>query len=559
MVEDSEDDSFLLHRLLNKAGWEYESQVVDNLDTLRQRLEEGGWDILLSDYNLPGFNALDVLALVAECVDYDLPVIVLSGAMGEEVAVDVMRAGAQDYVIKDNMPRLLPAIERELAEREVRRQRALAENARRESEARFGQLAQNIDEVFWLFDCDEQRMLYVSPAYEALWEQSAGQLDGQEGLLATIYPDDYALVEAMLQEKGWLGLEGDYRIQRPDGSVRWVNTRSFPIYSPTGELQRVAGVSSDVTERKEHEAETKKLVRALEQTADMVMITDRDGMIEYVNQAYEDVSGYRREEMIGRRPTFLKSGLHDKRFYKRIWQSLLNGIPFTEIFINRRKSGELYFESKTITPVRDERGDVSHFVATAKDITERLRRRDDMERAIHYDAVTGLPGRALFVDRLDKAMLKAKQDNTLLGVMFIDVGCDKAIVDEQMESLREPMTVEVAGRLKSVLTQESTLARLDDHRYALVLGGVTDTTPIEAAALAIVEAFSRPISAEGYELYLRPNMGISTYPGDGDMLDNLLRASATALQQAMDDNRNQYIFFNSDKKSASQEATSRLC
>ena len=121
-----------------------------------------------------------------------------------------------------------------------------------------------------------------------------------------------------------------------------------------------------------------RLIRAVEQTADTVMITDRQGVIEYVNPAFEETAGYSASEVLGRTPSLLKSGLHDEKFYKELWAQLISGKPFRGIIVNRKKSGQLYWSAQTISSMKDENGEITHFVSVLKDITE-LRKQQEQE------------------------------------------------------------------------------------------------------------------------------------------------------------------------------------
>ncbi len=543
LVEDSEDDAFLLLRELRKGGYRPEFRRVDRLGDIEAALTES-WDVVLSDYRLPGFSALDVLHLLRR-FELDLPFIVVSGAVGEETAIATMHAGAHNYIMKDNLTRLNSAVERELGEAEGRRQRRRAELALQQSEEHFRQLAGNIDGVLWLIDLDEERMIYVNPGFEQVWERSATSMfDALDGFLDFVHPDDFDRIESVLAEKGWGDLNEEYRIQRPDGSERWVATHSFPIRDESGRIYRCAGLTSDITARKHAERERDKLFRALEQTADMVMITNREGIIEYVNAAFEDVTGYEREEVIGDRPSILSSGIQDSDFFSRMWRSLSNGLPFTDLFINRRKDGDLYYEAKTITPVRDEHGDVTHFVATGKDVTRRLARQESLQHLVGQDALTGLGNRLLFVDHLSKALLGARRAGNSLAVMCIGIDLSGLLGDEQMAELGERLLIAAARRIKQNLTRAEGLARLEREQFAAIISGVGDSAELELLAQQLIDAFSEPVEADGYQLYLTLSVGISVFPDDAEETDSLIHHAETAMQHTRAE-RAGYGFFDS--------------
>ena len=253
IVEDSIDDAVLTLRALRSA-FTVSYERVENADDMRRALREQSWDIVLSDHKLPGFDSFGALRVLQES-GKDLPFIIVSGTIGEEVAVAAMKAGAHDYLLKGHLQRLVPAIERELNDAEIRR---------------VGRQA-------------------------------------QEMLI--------------------------------------------------------------------------KLSLAVEQTADTMFITDLDGRIEYVNPAFEQVTGYSAGDAIGKTPRILKSGRHDLAFYQELWETIEAGRVYQEILINQKKNGELYFEEITITPLTTSDGRITHFISTGKDITEREHALEDLRES----------------------------------------------------------------------------------------------------------------------------------------------------------------------------------
>lgn len=175
------------------------------------------------------------------------------------------------------------------------------------------------------------------------------------------------------------------RYRKKDGSALWTRVATSPIVGDNGDFQGALAMISDISEQKRSELKERLwrnkiilLSRAVEQTADSVVITDREGTIEYVNPAFETTTGYSREEVVGRTPRILKSGLHDEDFYRRLWTQIQRGEPFRGTLINRKKSAELYWAEQTITPVRNDEDQITHFVSVLKDVTE-LRKRQEHE------------------------------------------------------------------------------------------------------------------------------------------------------------------------------------
>ena len=212
---------------------------------------------------MPRFSAPAALQLL-QLQHRDLPFIIVSGTIGEETAVAAMRAGAHDYLLKDNLARLVPAIERELREAQERQKRLDAEQALRESEERFRQLAENITEsVFWISDPTAPQVLYVSPAYERIWGRSCASLSANfMEWIDAIHPEDRQRIQTSFFEHSLLGnSDREYRILHPDGSIRWIRDRGFPIKDREAVPYRVVGIAEDITERKLTEAALRRTER----------------------------------------------------------------------------------------------------------------------------------------------------------------------------------------------------------------------------------------------------------------------------------------------------------
>jgi PAS domain S-box-containing protein len=253
--------------------------------------------------------------------------------------------------------------------------RKQAELLLEESESRFCQLTAALDEVFWIASPAPDRLIYVSPAFETIWGIPCARLyENRQAWIESIHPDDRPCAQNYIDAlKGGEvdKCEAEYRIIRGDGSVRWMHDRGAPIRDEGGRVSLVCGIAMDITESKQTREELQKLSSAVEQTADHVIITDRYGVIEYVNRSFEELTGFTKEEVIGLTPRILKSGRHDPAFYQNLWSEILDGRVFRGVLINRKKNGELFYEQKTITPLRDAHSNITHFVSTGKDVTER--------------------------------------------------------------------------------------------------------------------------------------------------------------------------------------------
>jgi two-component system, cell cycle sensor histidine kinase and response regulator CckA len=254
IVEDSEDDTLLVLRELRRGGYQVESDRVETPATMQDALEIQAWDIVISDYTMPAFNALDALKIL-QSKGLDVPFLIVSGTIGEETAVAAMKAGAQDYLLKGNLARLVPAVERELREAEDRQRWHSAEQALALSEDRFETLC--ISAPLAIFQCDVKgKAVYINP----LWEQISG-LSAAESLgdvwLQAIHPEDRKNVNESWQRtiasrQSWVS---EHRLLAPQGETRWVRTLANPMHSSEGQFLGFVGTVENITEKKSLEAQ----------------------------------------------------------------------------------------------------------------------------------------------------------------------------------------------------------------------------------------------------------------------------------------------------------------
>jgi len=274
LVEDSDDDAMLLLRHLKHGGYEIDHQRVESAEDLKAVLDRQRWDIVISDYAMPGFSGLDALRIV-QGRGVDIPFILVSGQIGEDMAVAAMKAGAHDYLMKDKLARLVPAVERELREAEMRQDRKRADAALRESEERFRQLGENIGAVFFMSenptDDAPGRISYISPAYERIWGRSRKEVyKNPRAWVEAVHPADLGHVLEAFPKMVRGEFNEDFRIVRPDGTTRWIHQRVFPVLNEAGEVYRIAGLAEDITEREENAQKLRETVEALTKTQEQL-------------------------------------------------------------------------------------------------------------------------------------------------------------------------------------------------------------------------------------------------------------------------------------------------
>jgi len=312
------------------------------------------------------------------------------------------------------------------------------------------------------------------------------------GETAELYRADDKLV--MEQETPRLNF--DEPQNRPDGSLRWLRTNKLPLRDREGEVIGVIGTYEDITERKRVEAEHTRLVTAIEQAAETLMVTDIRGTIEYVNPAFTRITGYSREEVLGQNPRILKSGKQDQVFYQQLWATILRGEIWHGELINRRKEGNLYTEEMNIAPVRDALGEVTHFIATKQDVTEHKQLGQQLIQAQKMEAVGRLAGGV------------AHDFNNLLTI----INGYAALLSEQT-STEDPRR----ARLKEILMAGERAASLTRQLLAFSRRQILEPRVLDLnGVIAGIEKMLRRLIGEDVELVstLKPDVGrVKVDPG----------------------------------------------
>ncbi len=251
-LEDSPTDCALIQRTVTAAGVSGEFTVAVTREEFTEALRRGRFDLILADYSLPGYDGAAALSLARE-LQPATPFIFVSGTIGEDRAIEILKEGATDYVLKSRLIRLAPSIRR--AVREARERQALkkTEGALHESEQRLREMADNIQEVFWSTSIDGRQIHYVSPAYARIWGRPVAKLLGRPASWPeAIWAEDKAQVlEAREQVAQGKPYDLEYRILQPDGACRWIEERAYPVRNPRGEVERMVGVALDITERRQ--------------------------------------------------------------------------------------------------------------------------------------------------------------------------------------------------------------------------------------------------------------------------------------------------------------------
>ncbi|MFC4258699.1 diguanylate cyclase domain-containing protein [Marinobacter lacisalsi] len=280
--------------------------------------------------------------------------------------------------------------------------------------------------------------------------------------------------------------------------------------------------------------------RVIDASLEGILITDPQMRIQFVNPAFTQLTGYQPEEVIGRTPGLLASGRHDDRFYSDMWDTLKRSGCWRGEIWNRRKTGELFLELLTITAIRDDDGNISHYAGLFTDITQNRQNEEHIRQLAYYDALTGLPNRRLLEDRLEHAIRHAHRKQQMLAVLFIDLDHFKTVNDTHGHAVGDQLLTELSRRLKSCLREDDTLARLGGDEFIVLLPELDSVDHARRVASRLIEVNARPYRLGDALLPVGSSIGISLYPLDGEEVKPLMQAADEAMYRAKAAGRNRF-------------------
>ncbi|MCP5494844.1 MAG: EAL domain-containing protein [Leptospiraceae bacterium] len=274
-----------------------------------------------------------------------------------------------------------------------------------------------------------------------------------------------------------------------------------------------------------------------------VMITDINGTIQYVNQAFTTTTGYLPGEVLGQKPNILKSGHHEPEFFKNLWDSILTkGKWYGEIW-NRRKNGEAFPELLSISSISNPNGEIVQFAAVYFDISDIKRSEEKIRYQAYHDALTGLANRTLFYDRLNNSILQAKMQNYIIGILFIDLDNFKQVNDTLGHNAGDQFIKSVAKQIKQSVKEADTVARLSGDEFIVLVNGCNSKEEVIQLANQILSRLQYPTTIQDHDFQISASIGISFFPDDGTDMESLIKHADLAMYQAKEKGKNTYQIF----------------
>jgi diguanylate cyclase (GGDEF)-like protein/PAS domain S-box-containing protein len=421
-----------------------------------------------------------------------------------------------------------------------------------EREERFRQIAENVREVFFVISAKTDEILYISPTYEQVWGRSCQSLyeDPQSWLFA-IHPEDSFKAIATIETQFRTGddFEEEYRIIRPDESICWVRVRAFPVRDVMGKVNRFVGIAEDITNRRDGEEALRKSEEQFRLTFEMapigMAISSLKGKFTRVNQALCDALAYSKAELL--ELSFAEiSHPDDWEVHHNLEQKLINGEE-TSFQIEKRfiaKNGCVVDTLLKVLVVLDSQGKPLHFNNQIVDITERKSMEQQLLHDALHDALTGLPNRALFMDRLEQ-QLKRSQNHSgyLFAVLFLDLDRFKVVNDSVGHLIGDKLLIEIARRLKKSVAPTDTVARLGGDEFTILLENISSKSEATLVAESIYQTLSFSFHIDGYELFSTASIGIALSSQGYEKPEDILRDADLTMYSAKEQGKARYEVF----------------
>ncbi|MEW6648069.1 MAG: diguanylate cyclase [Pseudomonadota bacterium] len=325
----------------------------------------------------------------------------------------------------------------------------------------------------------------------------------------------------------------------PSELLTQLGLQGFAVLGPVTGLILIAATH----ERREALEELQLAAKVIDNTPDGVMITDADLSIRSVNPAFTATTGYREDEVLGQTPRLLASGRHEAAFYQTMWRQIAQEGRWQGEIWNRRKNGEIYLEWLNIIAIRDSQGQVLHYAGIFSDIVTQEHVRKRLHSLAYYDALTDLPNRELFHDRLHNALVQARREQRQMVLLFLDVDRFKPVNDVHGHAVGDSLLRVIADVLRLCVRESDTVARLGGDEFTVILTGVNGSDDAAQVADKIIAAFAQPFQVEGRELSVGVSIGIALFPGDAHDEAMLLRHADAAMYAAKQAGRNNYQYF----------------
>lgn len=414
-------------------------------------------------------------------------------------------------------------------------------NSLKESEERFRRFFENNASVMLMVEPNSCKIINANASAGLYYGYELAELRNM-----LIYDLNLSPLDAVAEQQLKLSLKDQHHYIFQHRAAN-EETRDVEIYSTPIQVDGqtiLFCIVHDITQRKQAEEKLQLAANVFSHAREGIIITDAQGTIIDTNEAFAYITGYRRDEIIGKNPSLLRSGRHDANYYKKMWATLLEQGHWSGEVWNRHKSGRIYAEMLTISAVKNQQDETQYYVGLFSDITELKQHQDQLEHIAHYDALTNLPNRVLLAKRLQQGMEFVKKQKKQLIVVYIDLDGFKAINDNHGHEIGDQLLMVVAKRMQSTLRDNDTVSRIGGDEFVAVLLNLDDSSACINMLQRLLKAAAKPVHIDNKMLHISASLGVTYFP-QIDMVDadQLLRQADQAMYQAKLLGKNCYHIF----------------
>jgi len=361
-----------------------------------------------------------------------------------------------------------------------------------------------------------------------------------------IYPDDRERVADIVYqhvEKGTT-FDVEYKITDTQGQMKWMRSTGKAEFDSTGKPVKLRGIVQDIHVKKIADEKLRLSARVFSDAYEGILITNAEKVIIDVNPAFTEITGYSREEIIGKNPKILRSGKQDEEFYRTMWTNINELGHWQGEVWNRKKDGSVYAELLHISALYDENNKIIQYLGIFTDITQSKKQQEKLKQLAHYDVLTQLPNRALFADRFTQAIAYSKRMKTQLAVCFLDLDGFKPVNDNFGHEVGDQLLIEVAKRIIENIREIDTVSRQGGDEFTVLINDIESKEQCKQALERIHQELSKPYLINGHQHNISASGGVTLYPEDDQDIDTLLRHADQAMYVAKNTGKNKYHIFN---------------
>jgi diguanylate cyclase (GGDEF)-like protein/PAS domain S-box-containing protein len=421
-------------------------------------------------------------------------------------------------------------------------ERKLADEALRKSEELYRKTFQTSLDAISITRMTDGAYINVNESFLKTMGFERHEVVGHSSLDLNIWVDNSdrnRLMEMLQRNSVCQNIESRFRCK--SGKVIWGLMSASQILVDNDPC--LLALTRDISERKQAEESLRITASVFGISQEAVIITDTDNNIIDVNPAFTRITGYSREDVIGKNPKLLGSGKHDKEFYEELWKSVQeNGLWRGEIW-NRRKSGEIYPEMLSISVLCDSGGKVLRYVAVFSDISNLKKHEAELVRVAHFDALTSIPNRVLLADRMKQAISQTSRDQNIMAVCYLDLDGFKPINDTLGHQAGDEVLIEIATRISKTIRGGDTVARLGGDEFVVLLLGLSRGEECVVTLERLLVAIAEPFIVKNKSVSVSASIGVSIYPLDEEDPDTLLRHADQAMYVAKQSGRNRFHIY----------------